>query len=80
MVDYYINFDRGSDLKGITKILDTIKKIEENDELVITMDNSDAFKSGFIRETLENKGFEILPKGDHMGEKYKLIVHKKKGD
>ncbi|KPU26526.1 hypothetical protein TR13x_09610 [Caloranaerobacter sp. TR13] len=80
MADYYINFDRELGLNSITKLLNTIGEINENDELIVTMDSNDAMQSRFIREALENNGFEVLPKGDHTGKKYKLIAHRKKGD
>lgn len=78
MAEYYINFDRELGLNANTKLLDVMNNVKQDDELIITMDSNDAAQSRFLTETLENNGFEFLPKGSHSGERYTIIAHLKK--
>ncbi|RKD33755.1 hypothetical protein [Thermohalobacter berrensis] len=75
MADYYINLDEELGLNAVTKVLEAMSEVKEDDTLIISMDSDDAAQSRHLAELLENNGFEYLPKGSHSGEKYTLIAH-----
>ena len=79
MSDHYLNYEREPIVNSHEKLIDIIKDIGPEDELVITMDAMDADQSGYIFDILDKQGFEVLPKGSHDGDKYHIVAHRKKG-
>ncbi|MDF2548843.1 MAG: hypothetical protein K0R93_3741 [Anaerosolibacter sp.] len=78
MSDHYVNYERQPAVNAHEKLIDIIKDIGPEDELVITMDAFDADQSGYIFDILEEHGFEVLPKGSNEGNQYHIVAHRKK--
>ena len=60
------------------KLEDVLKEIGKDDELIITMDKRAADNSALLYDMLWENGFEVLSKGENDGDKYHIIVHRKK--
>lgn len=60
------------------KLEDVLKEIGKDDELIITMDKRAADNSALLYDMLWENGFEVLSKGENDGDKYHIVVHRKK--
>ncbi|WZL72674.1 hypothetical protein QBE52_16655 [Clostridiaceae bacterium 35-E11] len=78
MTDHYINFDKELGMNANTKLIDVIKQVGYDDELIITMEGNDAAQSDYLFDILRNHGFDVLPKGGHKENTYHIIAHRKK--
>ncbi|KXG74823.1 hypothetical protein [Thermotalea metallivorans] len=78
MSDRFIHYNGELGLSANGRLLEIIKKVGPEDELIITMDAVESHRAGYILDILRDHGFEVLPKGGHEGEKYHIIAHRKK--
>lgn len=78
MAEHYINYETGANMNYDTNFKNLIKEIEKDDELIISFDGTDADKSSFVLDMLEKNGFEVLPKGGHENNDYRLVARKVK--
>ncbi|MDK2918207.1 MAG: hypothetical protein PWQ37_940 [Candidatus Petromonas sp.] len=77
MSDHYINYNMELETDGNARLMDIIKSVGKDEELIITMEGNDAEKSKHILKILENNGFEVLPKGGHEDNQYHLVARKR---
>ncbi|QZY54668.1 hypothetical protein [Crassaminicella profunda] len=78
MTDHYVNYDKELGMNANTQLIDVLKEVGEEDELIITMDANDATQADYLFDILRNNGFDVLPKGGHDDDKYHIIAHRKK--
>ena len=77
MSDYRINFGRVIGPSDTNKILDMLPILNNDDELVITMDGTDAHQSEEVIKILEMNGFDVAQKGGHDDNKYHLYARRR---
>ncbi|QEK11128.1 hypothetical protein FQB35_01425 [Crassaminicella thermophila] len=78
MIDHYINYDKELGMNANTKLIDLLKDVGDDEELIITMEGNDAAQSDYLFDILKKNGFEVLPKGGHDDNKYHIIAHRKR--
>ncbi|MFZ5966838.1 MAG: hypothetical protein ACOYVK_06655 [Bacillota bacterium] len=78
MTEYFINCENQLHVSDNVKLLDIIKEVGNDDQLIITMDGNDAAQSDYITDFLRKNGFDVMPKGGHDDNSYHLIAYKKK--
>lgn len=78
MSDHFVNYSSEEGLHQNARLLDIMKEIGPEDELIITMDGDDEAQEAYIFSLLRENGFEILPKGSHDGRQYHIIAHRRK--
>jgi len=77
MAQFYVNYTREAGLGENQKLLETMKEVESNDELIITMDSQDAHQADQVFHILDENKFEYLPKGDETGHRYYILAKRK---
>ncbi|MCX7904318.1 MAG: hypothetical protein N2486_07380 [Caloramator sp.] len=77
MSDYRINFGRIIGPSDTNKLYDMLSILNDDDELVITVDGSDAHQTEEIRRILDMNGFDVTQKGGHDDNKYHLIARRR---
>ena len=77
MAQIYVNYTAESGLNESKKLLETMKDITKEDELVINMSAQDAHQADRIFEMLDENEFEYLPKGDETGDRYYILATRK---
>jgi hypothetical protein len=79
MSDYRINFGSligASDTERLSYMLGVV---DNDDELIITMEAADVDQAGNIFTVLDTNGFDIVTKGSNDGEKYNIVARRKNG-
>jgi len=64
-------------LNDVRRIVDTVKHMDEHDQLVVSMNNQDSYKAQNIFSVLEKNNFEWSTKGGHDGRDYYIIAKKR---
>ena len=77
MSQYFLDFSGELGLSDNHKLLQTIKQVQEDDEVVIVMDSNDAHQADQIFRLLDKNNFQYLPKGTESGEKYQIYAKRK---
>ncbi len=77
MAQIYVNYAAESGLGESKKLLETMKDITKEDELVINMSAQDAHQADRIFEMVDKNEFEYLPKGDETGDRYYILAKRK---
>ncbi|WP_026478138.1 hypothetical protein [Alkaliphilus transvaalensis] len=77
MAQHFVNFSGEISLSDQQKLIQTIKHVELDDEIVIVMDSNDAHQADQIFSILEKNDYQVLPKGTEGGEKYQIYARKK---
>lgn len=78
MADHYITFNDETGSYGNEKLLNTIKNLDKDDELIINISTTDSVRLRNVTETLDQNGFEYQTKGNDDGNMYSIIAHLKK--
>ncbi len=77
MPQYLLDFSGELGPSDNQKLLHTIKNVNHEDELLITMDSNDAHQADQIFRILDNHQFQYLPKGTGSGAKYQIYARRK---
>ncbi len=78
MSERFINFKEELEMDKKVELIDVLKEVGYDEELIITMDRSAADHSDELFDMLKESGFEVLPKGGHDDDKYHIIAQRKK--
>lgn len=70
-VGEYISFD------DVKRIIESAKKLDAEDELIVSLNSVDAYKADSIFTVLEKNNFDLSTKGGHDGKNYYIIARKK---
>jgi hypothetical protein len=77
MVERMISVGSYVTLNDVRRIVDTVKQMEANEQLVVSMDSQDSYKAQNIFSVLEKNNFEWSTKGGHDGREYYIIAKKR---
>jgi hypothetical protein len=77
MSDYRINFGSLIGTSDTTRLNDMLGIVDSDDELIITLDASDADQADTIFSVLDANGFDITTKGSNDGDKYNIIARRR---
>lgn len=64
-------------LNDVRKVVQRIKDIDADEELIIQMNSQDSYKAEGIFSVLENEKYSWSAKGGHDGKDYYIIARKK---
>lgn len=77
MVERMISVGSYVTLNDVRRIVDTVKHMEANEQLVVSMNSQDSYKAQNIFSVLEKNNFEWSTKGGHDGRDYYIIAKRK---
>lgn len=77
MVERMISMGSYVNLNDVRRIVDTVKRMGEDEQLVLTMNSQDSYKAENIFSVLEKYHFAWSTKGGHDGKDYYIIARKK---
>ena len=77
MVERAISVGSYVTLNDVRRIVDTVKHMEANEQLVVSMNSQDSHKAQNIFSVLEKNNFEWSTKGGHDGRDYYIIAKKR---
>jgi len=64
-------------LNDVRRIVDTVKHMDTEDQLVVSMNSQNSFEAQNIFSVLERNDFEWSTKGGHDGRDYYIIARKR---
>ncbi|HWQ29803.1 MAG TPA: hypothetical protein VN549_02345 [Negativicutes bacterium] len=64
-------------LSDVRRIVDTVKHMNAEDQLVVSMNSQDSYEAQNIFSVLEKNAFEWSTKGGHDGRDYYIIAKKR---
>lgn len=64
-------------LRDVRRIVDTVKHMDKEDQLVVSMNSQDSYEAQNIFSVLEKNDFEWSTKGGHDGRDYYIIAKKR---
>jgi len=64
-------------LNDVRRIVDTVKHMDTEDQLVVSMNSRNSFEAQNIFSVLERNDFEWSTKGGHDGRDYYIIARKR---
>ncbi|KUO77069.1 MAG: hypothetical protein APF77_23540 [Clostridia bacterium BRH_c25] len=77
MVERMISVGSYVTLNDVKRIVDTVKHMVANEQLVVSMNSQDSYKAQNIFSVLEKNNFEWSTKGGHDGRDYYIIAKKR---
>ncbi len=77
MVERMITMGNFVNISDVRRIVDVVKQIGDNEQLVLTMNSQDSYKAENIFSVLERHNFTWSTKGGHDGRDYYIIARKK---
>lgn len=73
----YINFNAELGTQASKRLMDAIRNVDNDDEIIISLDNRDAHQADQLFSILEKHEFQYLPKGDETGERYYILAKRR---
>lgn len=77
MVERMISVGGYVTLNDVKRIVDTVKQMGTEEQLVVSMNSQDSYKAQNIFSVLEKNNFEWSTKGGHNGKDYYIIAKKR---
>ncbi len=77
MIDRMISVGSFVTLNDVRRIVDTVKQMGTDEQLVVSMNSQDSYKAQNIFSVLEKNNFEWSTKGGHDGRDYYIIAKKR---
>lgn len=77
MIERMISVGNYVTLNDVRRIVDTVKQMDSNEQLVVSMNSQDSYKAQNIFSVLEKNNFEWSTKGGHDGRDYYIIAKKR---
>ena len=77
MIERMISVGSYVTLNDVRRIVDTVKHMDDNEQLVVSMNSQDSYKVQNIFSVLEKNNFEWSTKGGHDGREYYIIAKKR---
>lgn len=77
MIERMISVGNYVTLNDVRRIVDTVRKMNEDEQLVVSMNSQDSDKALNIFSVLEKNNFEWSTKGGHDGRDYYIIAKKR---
>ncbi|EYE88928.1 hypothetical protein Q428_05330 [Fervidicella metallireducens AeB] len=78
MSDYRINFGDKIGPSDTNKLLDLLNVVDKDDEIIITVEASDAHQTNNVINLLERNKFNVHTKGTHDGKTYNISATKRR--
>jgi hypothetical protein len=77
MIERMISVGNYVTLNDVRRIVDTVKQMDSNEQLVVSMNSQDSYRAQNIFSVLEKNNFEWSTKGGHDGRDYYIIAKKR---
>ena len=77
MIERMISVGSYVTLNDVRRIVDTVKDMNDNEQLVVSMNSQDSYKVQNVFSVLEKNNFEWSTKGGHDGREYYIIAKKR---
>jgi len=77
MAQFYVTYTGELGLNAGENLLETMREVEKEDELIISMYSQNAHQADQIFHILDENKFEYLPKGDETGHRYYIYAKRK---
>jgi hypothetical protein len=77
MIERMLNINSSMNMNDVRRIVDTVKQMDSDEQLVLSMDSQDSYRAENIFSILEKYNFEWSTKGGHDGRDYYIIAKKK---
>ncbi|MFZ5353618.1 MAG: hypothetical protein ACOZCL_12985 [Bacillota bacterium] len=77
MVERTLSLGEHFNLNDVRRLVEAAKEIGDNEQLVITLNNTEAYRAENVFSILERHDFECSTKGGHEGTDYYIIARKK---
>jgi hypothetical protein len=77
MVERMISVGSYVTLNDVRRIVDTVKHMDDNEQLVVSMNSQDSYHAQNIFSVLEKNNFQWSTKGGHDGRDYYIIAKKR---
>jgi hypothetical protein len=77
MIERMISVGSFVTLNDVRRIVDTVKTMGTEEQLVVSMNSQDSYKAQNIFSVLEKNNFEWSTKGGHDGREYYIIAKKR---
>lgn len=77
MVERMISVGSYVTLNDVRRIVDTVKNMDAKDQLVVSMNNQNSYKTQNIFSVLEKNNLEWSTKGGHDSRDYYIIAKKR---
>lgn len=77
MIQRVLSLNNPMGLNDVRKVVERIKDIDADEELIIQMNSQDSYKAEGIFSVLEKEQYEWSAKGGHDGRNYYIIARKK---
>ena len=78
MVERTLSLGEHFTINDVRRVVEAAKDINDDEQLVVTLSNSDAYKVENVFSVLERHNFECSTKGGHEGTDYYIIARKKR--
>lgn len=77
MIERMISVGSYVTLNDVRRIVDTVKEMGNEEQLVVSMNSQDSYKAQNIFSVLEKNNFEWSTKGGHDGRDYYIIAKRR---
>ena len=77
MIARMLNIGDFVTMNDVRRVVDAAKKIDSDEELIVTMKSQESYKADNIFTVLERNNFDCSSKGGHDGKDYYIIVRRK---
>lgn len=77
MIQRFLSLNHPVGFNDVRKVVERIKDIDMDEELVIQMNSQDSYKAEGIFSVLEREKYKWSAKGGHDGRDYYIIARKK---
>ncbi|MHB1393598.1 MAG: hypothetical protein ACYCYE_11105 [Clostridia bacterium] len=77
MIERMISVGSYVTLNDVRRIVDTVRHMDNNEQLVVSMNSQESYKAQNIFSVLEKNNFEWSTKGGHDGRDYYIIAKKR---
>lgn len=77
MIERMISVGSFVTLNDVRRIVDTVRQMGTEEQLVVSMNSQDSYKAQNIFAVLEKNNFEWSTKGGHDGRDYYIIAKKR---
>ncbi|HYE82990.1 MAG TPA: hypothetical protein VEG39_12600 [Clostridia bacterium] len=77
MVERMLSVGSYVTLNDVKRIVDTVKHMDDSEQLVVSVNSQDSYNAQNIFSVLEKNNFEWSTKGGHDGRDYYIIAKKR---
>lgn len=77
MLERTLSIGQNVTLNDVRRIVEVAKSMNEDEQLVLSMNSTDSYKAENIFSVLEKHNFKCSTKGGHEGTSYYIVARKK---